>query len=426
MTRSRIGGARLPLYALFAANAVSLTGNVLAMVAIPWFVLETSGSALRTGITGAVAAAPMIVAGIFGGTLVDRLGYRRASVIADVASCLAVLLVPLLYHLDALSFPLLLALVFLGGLLDAPGTTARAALLPDLADAAGMRRERANAIEQAISRFAFLLGPPLAGVLIAALGTTSALWLDAATFVVSAALVQRFVPVPGRVVAEVAASGGYLDDMRAAFAFLRGDTLMLLIAMQVGITNFLDAANSTMWPVYAEREFGRALDLGLILAASATGAVATTVAFAIVGHRLPRRRTYIAAFVLTSLPLVVPALYPGLALVLLASLVRGIGAGPLNPILTTIEQERIPPAMRGRVFGLLMALAWLSVPLGRLAAGASIELAGLTATILAIAACYVAITVSMFFWPALHEMDQPSARAGRTRPAYALARARRR
>jgi MFS family permease len=410
---------RTPLLALFAGNAVSLVGNVLALIAIPWFVLQTTGSATLTGVTGAVAAAPVVIAGIFGGTFVDRLGFRRASVISDIASGVTVALIPLLHYTVGLAFWQLLVLVFLGALLDAPGATARASLLPDLADLARMRRERVNAIEQAISRFSFFLGPPLAGILIALVGTSNVLWLNAASFVVSAALVAFFVPAPERVDRmDATPNEGYVEGLKAAGGFLRANPLMLAILFQVSITNFLDAALSVVYPVYAEREFGSAVDLGLMLSSFAAGAVATTLVFAAVGHRLPRRETYIGAFVLSSLPIAVLALSPGLPLVMAAMLVRGLGAGPLNPILLTLEQERVPAEMRGRVFGLMMACSWLTLPLGRLLSGAAIDGIGMGMTLVLVGAAYLLTTLSMLLWPVMREMNQeyrpPDARALRS------------
>lgn len=67
----------LPLYALFIAESISLLGNVFFLVAIPWYVLQTTGSAAQTGITGFFAVAPTVLAGFLGGTLIDRLGWAR-------------------------------------------------------------------------------------------------------------------------------------------------------------------------------------------------------------------------------------------------------------------------------------------------------------------------------------------------------------
>jgi predicted MFS family arabinose efflux permease len=114
----------------------------------------------------------------------------RTSIVADLAGAVTVALIPLLYYTIGLVF------------LDAPGHTARQSLVPDLARRARMRIERANAAFQGIQHTSFLLGPPLAGVLIALFTPGNVLWIDAATFVVSAALVAALVPSdapqPGR------------------------------------------------------------------------------------------------------------------------------------------------------------------------------------------------------------------------------------
>src|SRR5437762_12637504 len=122
---------RVPLYGFFVANLISFVGDRLTLLAVPWFVLQTTGSVAKTGITAFFATLPSIISAFLSGFVVDRLGYKRTSVIGDIASGLGVALVPLLYHTIGLAFWQLLALVFLSGLLKAPGETARLSLLPD-------------------------------------------------------------------------------------------------------------------------------------------------------------------------------------------------------------------------------------------------------------------------------------------------------
>ena len=88
---------RGPLFALYAANAVSMTGNVAALIAIPWFVLQETGSAALTGLSGFFAFLPIVFAAFFGGVVVDRLGFRTSSVVADLTSAAAVAAIPLLH-----------------------------------------------------------------------------------------------------------------------------------------------------------------------------------------------------------------------------------------------------------------------------------------------------------------------------------------
>ena len=80
----KITNRSVPIFALFTANAVAMTGNVLAVIAIPWFVLQTTGSAAQTGITGFFSVLPVVVTAFLGGGLVDRLGFKRASIIAGI------------------------------------------------------------------------------------------------------------------------------------------------------------------------------------------------------------------------------------------------------------------------------------------------------------------------------------------------------
>ena len=87
------------------------------------------------------------------------------------------------------------------------------------------------------------------------------------------------------------------------------------------------------------------------------------------------------------------------------SVVTDLASGPLNPLLTTVAQERIPAHLRGRVFGTILAVSWVAIPLGMLLAGTLLEVIGLRATLTALAVTYLVVTLSLFVNPALHAMD---------------------
>src|SRR5690554_8238485 len=86
----------LPLASLLAAHGLSLAGNAVTMVVVPLYVLHDTGSVLATGVAGVFATVPMIVGGALGGVVVDRLGFRRAAIVADLASGVTVLAIPVL------------------------------------------------------------------------------------------------------------------------------------------------------------------------------------------------------------------------------------------------------------------------------------------------------------------------------------------
>ena len=396
----------IPLYSLFIANAISLIGNVFSMIAIPWFVLQTTGSATQTGITGFFTILPVILAGFFGGTLIDRLGYKRTSIIADLASCLTTALIPIVYFTRGLEFWQLITLVFLGALLDAPGNTARAALLPELAEQAGMPIERATSLVHVIERGARLVGAPLAGFLIGVFGTANVLWLDAASFIVSAAIVGFFIAMPK--MAEKEEKGGkYFEELRDGLRFIAQDRLILSIVVMVMLTNFLDAIfGGVLQPVYVREVYGNALNLGLLISANGGGAVIGGLIFAAIGHRLPRHATFVGAFVLTGVRFWVYALYPPVWVLIVVTLITSIGAGPLNPIIGAIEFERVPPHMRGRVFGAIVAGAWIAMPLGMLLGGILTDRFGTFVMMIGLAITFLITTLSMAFIPAMKEMNR--------------------
>jgi MFS family permease len=404
---------RLPLFALFAANAISMVGNMLTMVAIPWFVLQTTGSPTQTGITGFFNILPVVLAGLLGGALVDRIGYKGTSIIADLASGVTVALVPLLFTTIGLPFWALMVLVFLGALLDAPGSTARAALVPELAARAGMPIERAAASIHVIERSSRLIGAPLAGLLIAFLGTANVLWLDAASFAVSALLIGMFVHVP-RLREKGAVQTNYWADIAQGWKFLLGESVLLAIMISVMVTNLLDAAfGGVVQPVYVRQIYGDALPLGLLIAANGGGAVLGGLVFGWIGHRLPRHATFTAMFFLTGLRFFAYALYPPLWVLILATFVFSIGAGPLNPIIHAVEYERIPPDMRGRVFGVLTAGAWAVMPVSTLVSGVLTESLGVRPMLIGIGCLYLITTLCMGWVPSMRAMDRMAVRAAK-------------
>lgn len=406
-----------PLLAIFGANAVSLTGNVAALVAIPWFVLETTNSASKTGITAAAALLPVVLSGLFGGALVDRLGYRRTSVVSDLASAGAVAAIPLLHSTIGLEFWQLVVLVFLGGLLDAPGGTARAALLPEAAERAGWSFERATGMTAVVERGSRLAGGPLAALLIAVAGPTNVLWIDAATFLVSALLIAAGVPRPTR----VAGGGGtsYLQELREGYRFLRRDRTLATLVFMIAFTNAFDAVTMVAAPVLAQRVYGSATSLGLMVAVGGAGAVVGALAFASVGERRSRRAVFTWGFIVFTISYPVAALFPPLWILLVAKAFAGLAAGPINPVIDTVFFERVPAGVRGRVYGVVHAAAWIAMPLGVLVGGSIIDLLGLRATLLVTGAAYLAVTVAARFSPALHGLDRPAPAERLPEPATA-------
>ena len=445
---------RLPLIALYAANAVSRTGDVLLFLAVPWFVLQTTGSIAETGIAAFCSTASVALSAVLGSAVVDRLGYRRASVVSDIASMLGVALIPLLYATIGLPFWSLLALVFVAGLLTTPGATARDALLPDLASLAGVRLERATAAADGVIRLSRFVGAPLAGILIAVIGTSNLLWIDAATFAFSALAVGVAIPahraprpavalepaasspatapaepiepvgtlelpVPERVAdgevetgataTATATAQGYFARIADGFGFLWRDPWLRGTVLVVLITNLLDAGQSgVLAPAFVKQVYGNAVVLGALIAAFGGAAFVGTLAFGAAGHRLPRRLTLGVSFTLGGasrffwIVLLAPWPVPMIAV----QAACGFFIGPVNPLFDTVAYERVPAALRARVFGALTAGAMLGSPLGGLVAGLLGPAIGVEPSMLVFGTLYAVATLSLLVNPALRVADK--------------------
>ncbi|WP_209021888.1 MFS transporter [Nocardioides sp. 503] len=402
---------RRPLYGWLAADALSVTGTRVSMIAVPLFVLETTGSPTRTGLVALAEALPMVLAKVLGGPVIDRLGPRRVAITCDVGSVAAVGAIPLLYDAGLMAFPLLLVLVAVAGTLRGPGDAAKHAMVPTLVSEAGVAMERATGLSSTVERTASMLGAGLGGLLVAALGAANALLVDAVSFGLSAlvlAWATRGLGAAATVEAEDADPAPYVEQLRAGWRFLRGDRVLLGITVMVALTNLLDAAwASVLMPVWAVDTGNGAKALGLLFAvfsgASALGALVAAVWAA----RLPRYATYLVAFLVCGAPrFVVMALDSPLAVVVTVAVAAGFASGFLNPILGTVIFERIPAPLVGRVSSLTTAMCFALLPFGGLLGGVLIAVGGLPFAMAACGVAYFAVTMLPALDPRWREMDE--------------------
>lgn len=406
MTAQTSTPARLPIVAFLGGNAISLIGSMLTWVALPWFVLETTGSAGKMGITAFVIGLPGFLMGVFGGALVDRVGFRRVSIAADLVSATSIALIPILHHTVGLAFWQLLILVFFAELLAIPGITARRSMIPELAALARARLEPVNAAFEGTQFAALLIAPPVAGLLIALMGADDVLLIDSLTFAASAIVVALAVPArlfPPRPRVDTR----YVEDLKEGLRFLRNDDVLLALAAGLAITNLASSPLvSVVLPVFVKRTWDDPTRLGLMAAAFGIGALGGAALFGAFGHRVPRRPIWITGFMLSTITTWMLLISANLAVITAGIVVGAVASGPLNPLLVTVRHERIPAELRGRVFSTFSAISQVAAPMGMLAAGFAIERFGLRGTIAGIAIASQLIAVGMIFVPAFRRLDE--------------------
>jgi MFS family permease len=376
------------LVALLAAEVVSTTGSQMTWLALPWFVLVTTGSATKTSFVIAAELVGLALLGLPGGRLLGRLGARRTMILCDGARAPVMLVIPVLHWSGGLSFAVLLAVAFTLGALTAPYFAAQRVIVPELLGEDERSVTEANALVQAATRTTMLLGPALGGVLIGLIGATSVLLVDACTYVVSIVLVAVFVPRRPPVPQEPEHR-----QIRAGIRFIAGDRLLRLWWPAFAVGDAAWTAFFVTVPVLVIARFGHdARIAGWLFASFGVGAVlGNAVSFRFLGRRVDGLALISACVLGQALPLWLlwlPLPAVGLSCAILAS---GIANGLVNPSLHTISTLRVPEALRPTVMTTAMVFWALVNPLGLFVAGPVLDAFGTTPVLLGFAGVQTAM-----------------------------------
>ncbi len=406
---------RTPLLLLEAGNLVSGIGNGVAMVVLPWLVLQITGSASAAGAVASATLLPLLVSSLFVGSVVDMVGRRRVALLSDALSGLSVAAIPVLGLLDQLNAAWLIGLAVVGAALDPAGFTAREAMLPGAATTAGWPWDRANAVHEAVFGIAYLLGPGLGGLLIGLVGAQSALWATACGFGIALALTAMLrVPGAGRP-EHHERPGSVWRGTREGLVFvwrqpLLRDTTLLCCLLVSAYLPF----ESVILPVHFT-ELDRPGQLGLVVTAMSAGGVVGSLSHPWFVNRWSRYRVFVGCVITACLALLGLASLPPLPAMLCLAVLTGLFWGPVQPILNLAMQVLTPEPMRGRVIGVITSTTYAAGPLGLVLAGPAVDAFGVLPTSLALASIVLAAAFLTLLPRTLRQLDglrEPEPTAG--------------
>jgi MFS family permease len=377
-----------PITALVSAQVISSLGSQMTFLALPWFVLRTTGSPTRMSIVLAVELLPIAILGIPSGSVIAKLGARRTMLFADLARAPLIASIPLLHELGVLSFPLLLVIVGLVGVFIAPYFASQRLILPELVGDEEHVVAQANAVVEGAQRATSLLGPAAAGLLIAAFSAPVVLYVDAATFLCSFALLALFVPTRPPL-----PQGDDGRGVLAGIRFLLRDRLLRVLGATALIANGLGQMLSAGLTVLAYEEYSSSKVAGAFFASFGAGAVLGSIAAVRIVGRYDPLRLGATAFVMLTLPvfalsleLPVPAVMTALAA---SSFFGPLVNAPLIGVITT----RTPEALRAKVMTAVLTTAMLAGPIGMVVAGPLLESWGPRPVFLLVAAGQLLATI---------------------------------
>jgi predicted MFS family arabinose efflux permease len=360
---------------LWLGQFVSKLGSQFNYIALAWLVLQATGSALATGGVYLAQVLPAALLGWVAGVPVDRADRRRLMFHCDWIRAVLVLVLPLAFALHNLQEWLIYAVTFAISGLSLLFFAAEKSVIPVLVPAEDLTE--ANAWAEMTEQVGALVGPVLAGLLIALLPSpVHILYLDAASFAVSALtlLVMNWRDRPSR---PPGGAGQMLREAREGLSCLLRHPLLRVVFFTAAAVNFLVSPFTVVFPVLSERVFhAGASGFGWLMGAFGGGMLLGSLAASPLARWLRPATLIYGGMALLGAALAGVSSCPGLWPAVALTAVAATGVGPSNAVILTMVQRATPERLLGRVFASLSGLVQVAVPLGVAVASPLLDLWG--------------------------------------------------
>ena len=400
-----------PVGLLQVPNLLSGMSNGVVTIAVPWLVLDRTGSVAAAGLVAAVSALPGIVAAPLSGWAVDHFGRRIVSIISDLLSAVSVAAIPIVAFFTDLNLAWIIGLAMLGAVFDPAGYTARKALIPDVAEASHMSVTRLNGIHEGVFSVGWVIGPLVGSLLIATLGAVSAFWVPFVLFLISALLIV-FLHVGDAGQDAKAAREEAGEEHPSAW---QNAVLGVKIIWNDHALRALIIAVTILGSIYLPTEavllpahfiaIDQPQSLGLVLAALSAGTIIGAFGYGWLSQRVSRLNIARAVLVATFVFYLPIALLPPLPLMVVAGFAIGLAWGPMQPLMNTVVQRRVEPDAQGRVYGIQTALFYALPPVFMLATGVIAERTGVMPVLLGLCALMTIVALGVLLVKSIHDID---------------------
>ena len=354
---------------LWIGNTVSGCGDQFFLVALPWLILQLTGSGAVLGGIMMVEAIPRAALMLIGGAVTDRVSPRKIMILTATARTLLVAALAAFIWTHHVEVWQLYVLSFLFGVADAFAAPAAQTLLPSLVAPAQL--PAANALSQGTQQLAMLLVPAPAGIIVAAFGLASAFSIDAISFlfIIAALLMLRDPPRVELGAPRSNLAHSILEGLR----YVKNDVALRSLLLVASVLNFCITGPMSVGIAFlAKSEFGSPTAFGLLVSSVAAGSL---VGLLLAAARQQRKRGWLllAVSVVIAICTASIGLLSGLWSLMPALFVMSASAGFLNVHLLAWFQQRVDRTMLGRVMSVLMFASLGLMPLSLATAGAAVQ-----------------------------------------------------
>jgi MFS family permease len=375
-----------------------LTGNSAVHVAIPWLVLESTGSSAQAGIVLGISGLSVIFTAPLIGGLIAVLGARPVSVWADVISATSVVLFPIIGSLVGLNLPLLLVIAIFGAMFDPAGGTARKSLIQPVVEKEGLSLTKFNGNYEAAATVGTVIGPTGAALAISIIGVDATFYVIAVVFVLASATASFIPVITERTARQKAFSiGNVMAETRLGIKTLWSDKPLISL---VGLYTMLTAIYMPVESIVLSRYF-QDLDepqtLGFVLSAMSVGIVIGALQFHRAVRALSPGNLVIISMSLIGAAVCGMAFLPNAVVFIVLGLALGLAFGPVSPLTNYLVQRRVPQHLHGPVFGTQFSLTHLALPVGTLALGLIVQSVSIATLLFVIGVLFISVTLLVGF-----------------------------
>ena len=406
-TRIRWG----PVALLQVPNLLSGMSNGVVTIAVPWLVLDRTGSVAAAGLVAAISALPGILAAPLSGWAVDHFGRRIVSIISDLLSAISVAAIPIVAFFTDLTLAWIIALAMLGAVFDPAGYTARKALIPDVAEASHMSVTRLNGIHEGVFSVGWVIGPLVGSLLIATLGAVPAFWVPFVLFLISALLIVFLHVGDAGQDAKAAREEAGEEHPNAwqnavlGVKIIWNDRALRALIIAVTILGSIYLPTETVLLPAHFVAIDQPQSLGLVLAALSAGTIIGAFGYGWLSQRVSRLNIARGVLITTIVFYLPIALLPPLPLMVAAGFAIGLAWGPMQPLMNTVVQRRVAPDAQGRVYGIQTSLFYALPPVFMLATGVIAERTGAMPVLLGLWVLMAIVAIGVLMVKSIHDID---------------------
>ncbi|MDD5255582.1 MAG: MFS transporter [Candidatus Omnitrophica bacterium] len=351
---------------------ISLVGTWIQVTAQSWLVFELTHSAFLLGVVAFLNSIPIFAFSLFGGVAADRLEKKRILLYTQSAFMVLAFILAVLTHLNRVSVWQIMLIVLLNGTVMAFDAPTRQSMVIELVG----RKKLLNAIALNYASFNLsrIIGPMLAGILIAAIGMSGCFYLNGVSFlaVIIALLLIRLNGHPQR-----GEKGAFWQDLHAGIVFVRSHQRVLALLFIAGIASLFSVSYTVLMPIFAGDILRVGVrGLGILMASAGAGAVIAALMVASGGRFRHKGKMLIVSSFIFSVSLTVFGLSRSYALSLASAAFLGWSSISALSLINTSLQEIVPDEFRGRLMSVFMSVSAGFVPLGNLIAGSLTHLWG--------------------------------------------------